>query len=186
MVKKIVLFIVLALLVCISNVYSETSFKTSLGVSLDAVPGAIMPTNSILYKLDLGLVNKVYSQRENKLSRFYWTQEFYFTGLFNKKDDSKNIFTGGPGYRLRTGVSLGKVNLFIGGGILTVVDSGRIDNLAGSVLLGTLEGGFEVNISANHSFAVTVDHVSSPFHDGSDGDVGVNLIMVTYKIKFDF
>lgn len=141
-------------------------YRITGGIYHDAVIGADMYTD--LYKLDFG----INAQYDFLFSDFYWEREFYATALLNEGN-----FAGGGGFRLRGGCELTRnLRMFIGTGLLFLVDGGDIENLAVSPLYGSLEIGIEYK-----NFVFGIDHASSPFHGGEDGDSGINLFYLGIK-----
>ncbi len=186
MIRKIMLALAVILLVYTSSVQAEDGYKISFGKTFDEAFGASMPEGSIVYKFDLGKVNRQFFLFGEDPSRWFWDRELYITGLLNNKAGDDNFLTGGVGWRLRFGGTIGKVDISLGVGLLSIYKSGKIDNLADCPVLGTLELIGEINFAENHRLALSVGHVSSFLHNSDDGDSGVNLGMVAYKYDFYF
>lgn len=161
--SAIFIFVILFMLTFCS--YVKADYRITGGTYHDAVVGAKMYTD--LYKLDFGLnVEVEYSEN------FYWEREYYLTGIHNEGNIS-----GGGGFRLRGGYNITEdFRVFLGAGLLVLIDGGDIENLAVSPLYGSLEGGIEYK-----EFIFGIDHVSSPFHGGDEGDSGINLFYIGIK-----
>lgn len=156
------------------NVVFAGEFNVRGGMTTDLAPGHEMPRGAEIYKLDFGYQESNFPFYMGLYEGFYWDWEIYLTALYDSGPDD---FTGGPGFRLRAGYAFTEdLKLFAGGGFATLVDGGDVSNLAHSWVYGTMEAGVEYK-----NLVVGIDHMSSAFHGGDDGDVGVNLIFVGWK-----
>jgi hypothetical protein len=161
---------ILVLFVSSAAMSAELDYRFTGGITSDLAPGAAMPAGSTLYKMDVGI-----NLRSRWWMDLFWDREAYLTGIYNEGN-----WSGGLGVRLRSGYHItDNWRIFIGGGVLTLIDGGDIDNLGHSILYGSIEGGLEYK-----SLTIGFNHVSSPFHDGSDGDRGFNDLYFGVQINY--
>lgn len=153
-----------------SVVYAKDNIRITAETTAAFTPGCKIE-NSSIYKIDVGtnLTKPIWKD-------LYWDREAYLTAIYNDKKND-NALTGGGGFRLRTGYSFtDNLNIFIGSGLVILFDGGCIDGLAQTFIYGTIEGGIEYK-----RVVVGFNHMSSPFHDSSDGDSGFNTIYVGWN-----
>jgi hypothetical protein len=176
--------IVLLLLVVKAHAAGEwrpndfSKLRVTVGMTHDAALGAEMPSGYTLYKADVGHAITHYFDFEGMYEGFYYDRELYLTALF--QEGNQDEFAGGLGYRLRGGYAFTENwRLYLGAGLAVLPGAGDIQNLAHSVLYGTLEGGVEYR-----GIKLGLNHISSPFHGGDDGDSGTNDFYFGFAFNF--
>lgn len=172
----LIMLIVLILSFPITTGAESENINMSLGATTDMLPFAEMPHDSSIYKMDMG-----YNFRDDIWKALYWDREAYLSMMYNDKEGGGHgDLAGGTGIRLRSGISFtDNLRIFLGAGLLLLINGDDLDNLADSWLFGTMEGGIEYR-----KIFVCVGHISVPHKDHSDGDTSVNTINVGVKISF--
>jgi hypothetical protein len=128
--------------------------------------------------VELGWINTFY---ETKSGEFAWGPNIELL-IFDSSDDPTNSKDAnqagvGVGMTMRYIHHLSESwNAYGGGGGVFATGYGNNADLADSPLYGTFFFGVSYK-----KFLLEIKHESSPFHGGSDGDIGVNFINFGYE-----
>ena len=117
--------------------------------------------NSSMYWIDVDL-KKIHKNLEINSHIF----------IYEKGNDTKIRL--GTGARFGIEKEIKDFTVLFHGGLSLVPNGGDIPGLAQSSIYGTLRTGIRYQ---PWKIGIFIDHISSPFHNGKDGDIGKTLLL---------